>query len=175
MTVRTSWTVALAVTLATLMGILVLTRDLSISDSLFKDGVSQAETVNATTDEALAGVAELPAGDFALRQSLPEVAGVATSLTTATTTLDDLGYKLNLLSEALTGANTSLEDIVTSGRGAVSEADQAAGPTGSIANRLNGINAQTKELSAQLDDTASLSHTVDTKLRIALLIPALPN
>ncbi|AZG46818.1 hypothetical protein [Gordonia insulae] len=171
---KTSWAITAAMTIALLVGLLILTRDLSISNDTFKDGVNQAATVNGTTDDALDGADQLQPADTATRAGMPEVTGIIGSLAQADQTLGELGTKLNQLGGALTGANTSLEGIITSGNSAVGQAQQAATSAGAIANRLTGINNQAAQISAELDNTQALSHTIDTKLRIALLLPKTP-
>jgi hypothetical protein len=49
---RLSWAIALGFTIAMLVGILIVTRDLSVSNDIFKDGVAQARIVDQTTDKA---------------------------------------------------------------------------------------------------------------------------
>ncbi len=66
---RLSWAIALGFTIAMLTGILIVTRDLSISNDIFKDGVAQARMVNNTTDEALDGAAQLPPANEAIHHA----------------------------------------------------------------------------------------------------------
>lgn len=168
---RISWAITAAMTVALLVGLLILTRDLSISNDTFKDGVTQAAKVNGTTDEALSGADQLDPANTATRAGMPEVTGIVSSLSQANTTLGELGTKLQQLGDALTGANSSLQGIISSGDSAVGEAGRAGTSAGSIAQRLGGINNRAAEIGAELDRTRALSHTIDTKLRIALLLP----
>lgn len=66
---RLSWALALGFTIAMLVGILIVTRDLSVSNEIFKDGVAQARTVDNTTDKALDGAAQLPPANAAIHQA----------------------------------------------------------------------------------------------------------
>ncbi|WCT06040.1 hypothetical protein [Rhodococcus qingshengii] len=160
-----------AVVVIALTGLLILTRDLSISNDTFKGGVAEAETVDNTTDDALDGADQLQAADVAAQAGIPEVAGVAASLITANGTLAELGEKLEQLSAALTGADQSLTSIVTTGGAATDEVTEARSSASSIAQRLSGINGQADEIGSLLDTTFTLSQEIDAKLRIALLIP----
>ncbi|WP_225536128.1 hypothetical protein [Tsukamurella tyrosinosolvens] len=158
-------------TVALLVGLLVLTRDLAISSDTFKDGVTQAAKVNRTTDRALDGADQLAPANNATKAGLPEVSAIVGSLSQANTTLLELGSKLEQLGGALAGASASLDNINTSAFGASAKARDAGSAAGSIAGRLTGINNDAKQLSGLLDQTAALSHTIDTKLRVALLLP----
>ncbi|MCG7631456.1 MULTISPECIES: hypothetical protein [Gordonia] len=156
-----------------MVGLLILSRDLSITSETFKDGVAQAETVNGTTDEALAGADQLDPANTATRAGMPEITGIVASLSQANTSLSELGTKLQQLGDALTGANTSLEGVISSGNSAVDNAFRASTSVASISDRLEGINTRATEIAAELDNTRALSHTIDTKLRIALLLPTI--
>lgn len=168
---RLSWAFALSFTIAALAGILILTRDLGISNDLFTDGVAQAKIVNQTTDKALAGVDQLGPADNAVNQSMPEVVGVIDSLTRADGTLGTLGNQLQALGDALRSADAPLVGIIHAGGNATVQANAAAAPAAQIVGTLNDANGKAQQLGQLLDHTQTLSDTIDSKLRIALLFP----
>lgn len=172
---RISWAIALSCTIAVLVGLLIVTRDLSVSNEIFKDGVRQAEIVDATTDQALDGAQQLPGANSAIGQGLPHVVGVIDSLTRADATLGTLGQQLQALSEALRTADAPLEGIVAAGRSATEQAEAATTPAESIAATLVEANGKVQTLAPLLDQTIGLGHTIDSKLRIALLLPVIGN
>ncbi|MBY8862002.1 hypothetical protein K7711_36385 [Nocardia sp. CA2R105] len=171
---RLSWAFALAFTIAALTGVLILTRDLSISNDIFKDGVSQAKTVDRTTDTALIAAGELGPADHAVTQSMPQVVGVIGSLTAADGTLDTLGTQLQSLADALKAADPPLVGIIQAGGAATVQANAAAQPAAQIVNTLSDANTKAQQLSGVLDNTLSLSRTIDSKLRVALILPKVP-
>jgi hypothetical protein len=170
---RLSWAITLSFTIALLAGILILTRDLSITSDIFKDGVAQAETVDHTTDTALATAAQLPPADQAINQSMPQVVGVLDSLTRANQTLGTLGDHLNALGQALAAADPSLVGIIGAGNTATDQANAAAAPAAGIVQTLADANTKARALGLQLDRSLALSHTIDSKLRIALILPTI--
>ncbi len=139
---RLSWAIALGFTIAMLTGILIVTRDLSISNDIFKDGVAQARMVNNTTDEALDGAAQLPPANEAIHHGMPQVVGVIDSLTRADTTLGSLGDQLAALSIALQSADAPLQGIVAAGQSATEQANAAADPAESVAATLVAADAK---------------------------------
>ncbi|ROZ53030.1 hypothetical protein EEB12_29520 [Rhodococcus sp. WS1] len=170
---RLSWAIALAFTIALLCGILIVTRDLSITNDIFKDGVSQAKTVDNTTNDALAGAQELPPANTAINRGLPEVVGVLNSLAHADRTLGDLGTQLQALGDALTSADAPLAGIITAGASATDQANAAAVPAAQIVHTLADADAKVQALAPLLDQTLSLGQTIDQKLRIALILPVI--
>ncbi|TQC49655.1 hypothetical protein EEB14_08475 [Rhodococcus sp. WS4] len=172
---RTSWAIALGFSIAMIVGILIVTRDLSVTSDIFKDGVAQARTVDATTDQALVGAAQLPPANAAIHQGMPQVVGVIDSLSRADATLGSLGDQLQALSTALQAADPPLHGIVTAGQSATEQANAAAAPAESVAASLVDIDAKTRDLVPVLDQTLALSQTIDAKLRISLLLPVLGN
>ncbi|OPX14964.1 hypothetical protein [Gordonia sp. i37] len=169
-----SWAIAIALTLATLIGILIVTRDLSISNDIFKDGVVQANKVDHTTDRANDGSAQLPPADDAINQGLPQVFGVIDSLNQANGTLATLATDLQSLGTALEKADPSLVSIIGSAGEATSSASGATGQVGEINTTLVGANTRVQNLGTLLDRTQELSTIIDSKLRIALLLPKFP-
>ena len=168
---RISWAVTVGFTLAALTGILIVTRDLATSNDIFKDGVVQAQTVDVTTDEALAGAAELSPANDAIDRGLPEVVGVLDQLVRANDTLGILGGHLGELGTALSSADAPLAGIIEAGQAATDHANAAAAPAANIVDTLNSANAKVNTLAPLLDSTLALSREVDSKLRIALLLP----
>ncbi|MFD6160042.1 hypothetical protein ACFWF7_29805 [Nocardia sp. NPDC060256] len=168
---RLSWALALSFTFSALVGILILTRDLSITNDLFKDGVAQAKTIDHTTDDAVQGVANLGPADAAINQSMPEVVGVIDSLTRADHTLGTLADQLQALAAALTSVDAPLAGIIQVGGAAGDQADKAADQAARIGDTLGQADAHAQLLGQRLDQTLSLSATIDSKLRIALLLP----
>lgn len=169
-----TWAVTLGFTVATLVGILILTRDLGTSEAIFRDGVVQANKVNDTTDRALGGAEELPPANAAINAGMPEVVGVIASLNTANGTLSTLGEQLQSLGAALDEADPALVNIIGSAELASKQAKGAAGPAGHIAFTLDGANQKVGTLAGLLDETQTLSDTIDSKLRIALVLPKIP-
>ena len=172
---RLSWAIALSFTLALLAGILILTRDLSITNDLFKDGLTQAQTVDKTTDEALVGAAQLTPANNAIHQGMPQVLGVIDSLTRADQTLGTLGDHLQALGEALKAADTPLRGIIAAGQSATDQANAAAIPAADIVHTLTEADAKTRELGPLLDQALAHGQTIDSKLRVALLLPKIAN
>ena len=168
---RISWGIALSATIVLLVGVLILTRDLNTTSHIFRDGVAQARIVDETTDEALDGAAELPPANTAIDSSEPEVVAILDSLTTAEATLGTLAGQLSSLGTALTDARPPLVGIVDAGRSATDQAAAAALPAANIASTLTGANDKARRLGPLLDQTAELGATIDSKLRIALLLP----
>lgn len=168
---RFSWAIALACTLVTLTGILVVTRDLAITNDIFKDGVGQAEKVNATTDDALAATGELPAADDALIQSMPEVAGVMGSLSAAESTLGALSQKLTVLGVTLRSADAPLVGIISSGKAATRRAEGAAKPIHHITGTLSNTRLTVRSIGTRLDRTIALAREIESKLHILLMLP----
>lgn len=172
---RLSWAITTACTLAVLTGILIVTRDLNESNEIFKDGVLQAQTVDNTTDRALHGAAQLPPANDAIHLSTPQVLGVIDSLVSADATLGSLAEHLSGLSEALRSADAPLQGIIAAGSAATDQATAAAVPAGVIADTLVEADAKARALGPLLDRTIALSNTIDSKLRIALLLPVVGN
>lgn len=172
---RLSWAVALAFTVALLFGILIVTRDLSMTNDIFKDGVVQAKTVDKTTDDALAGAKELPPANDSINQGLPHVVGVLDSLTRANLTLGDLGAQLQELGSALESADAPLVSIIASGTSATEESNAAAVAAASIVHTLVDADANVQTLAPMLDKTLALGQLIDSKLRVALLLPVIGN
>jgi hypothetical protein len=168
---RISWAIALSSTIAALVGILIVTRDLAITRDIFADGLTQAQTIETTTDQALSGAAELDPARRAAQSGLPEVVGVINSLTTADHTLAQLGTSLDALARTLADADAPLVGIIEAGQSATDQANAAAEPAAAIAHTLGDADAKARALAPLLDDTLALGQTIDAKLRIALLLP----
>lgn len=172
---RFSWAVALACTLVTLTGILIVTRDLAITNDIFKDGVVQAEKVDDTTDTALKAAQELPAADAALVRSMPEVGGVMVSLGNAEGTLARLSGRLLTLGDTLRSADKPLVGILTAGRRATERANGAARPAAHIVQTLTGTRGTIRDIGSALDYTIRLAREIESKLHILLLLPTPPS
>ncbi|MFE7420112.1 hypothetical protein [Rhodococcus sp. NPDC057529] len=170
---RLSWAIAAAFTIALLCGILIVTRDLAITNDIFKDGVAQAQTVDKTTNDALAGAQELPPANAAINQGLPEVVGVLDSLTRADHTLGDLGTQLQALGDALTAADAPLGGIIDAGAAATDQANAAAVPAEQIVQTLADADGKVQTLGPLLDQSLALGQEIDSKLRIALILPVI--
>lgn len=168
---RLSWALALSLTITALAGILILTRDLSVTNDLFKDGVAQAKSIDHTTDAALQGVAHLGPADAAINQSLPEVVGVIDSLTRADRTLGTLADQLQALAEALSSADAPLAGIIQAGGSTAARANAVADQAAQIADTLEQADMQARQLGQRLDRTLALSTTIDAKLRVLLILP----
>ncbi|WP_072816394.1 hypothetical protein [Rhodococcus zopfii] len=170
---RLSWAIAAAFTIALLCGILIVTRDLAITNDIFKDGVVQAKTVDKTTDEALTGAKELPAANAAVNQGMPEVVGVLDSLARADQTLGELGTHLQSLGNALESSDAPLAGIIDASTAATAQANAAAVPAEQIGHTLAATDTKVQVLAMLLDETLSLGEEIDSKLRIALLLPVI--
>lgn len=171
---RLSWAIALAFTIAALTGVLIVTRDLSITGDTFKDGVAQAQTLDSTTDRALDGAHQLPPAADSAHRSLPEVVGIIDSLTRANLTLATLGDQLGSLDTTLAAAAAPLDGTIAAARDAGKQAGAAADPLAGVTATLDAANANAQTLGQKLDRTLTLSRTIDQKLRIALVLPKLP-
>lgn len=170
---RLSWAIAAAFTIALLCGILIVTRDLAITNDIFKDGVVQAQTVDKTTNEALTGAKELPPANAAINQGLPEVVGVLDSLTRADQTLGELGTQLASLGDALKSAEAPLVGIIDAGSAATDQVNAAAVPAEQIVHTLADADTKVQTLSPLLDQSLALGQEIDSKLRIALILPVI--
>lgn len=168
---RVSWAITLAFTIALLTGILIVTRDLGISNDIFKNGVVQAQTVDATTDDALAGAGELVPANAAIDEGFPQVVGVLDSLVRANETLGSLGTNLDQLGTALQAADAPLVGIIEAGTEATVQADAATVPAANIVDTLGAANEKVAVMGPMLDESLALSKEIDSKLRIALLLP----
>lgn len=171
---RFAWAVTLVCTLVTLTGILIVTRDLAITNDIFKDGVVQAEKVSDTTDTALKAAKELPAADAALVNSMPEVGGVMVSLGTAEGTLARLSGRLLTLAQTLRAADKPLAGILVAGRKATERANGAAEPAAHIVRTLAGTRGTIRSIGSALDNTIALAREIESKLHILLVLPTPP-
>ncbi|MEB3371353.1 hypothetical protein [Saccharopolyspora mangrovi] len=156
-----------------LTGILVVTRDLAVTNDIFKDGVGQAEEVVATTGKALGAADQLPSADAATGQSLPEVVGALNSLSKAQTTLGALGGQLDTLGTVLTRADSHLVSIVEATRTSTEQAGAAAKPLEGIVGPLADSDEKVRCLAGMLDETSARAQRIESKLRILLVLPEL--
>lgn len=168
---RFSWALALAFTLATLTGILIVTRDLAVTNDVFKEGVAQAETVDVTTNTALKAATELKPADRALREGLPQVVGVLGSLSQAEETLGSLATQLGSLGSTLAAADLPLVGIIKAGKAATVQANAAARPAETIVGTLKSARGKVRDLGPELDRTIALARIIESKLRILLMLP----
>lgn len=168
---RFSWAIALSFTLTTLTGILIVTRDLAVTNDVFKDGVVQAEIVDSTTNKALDASNQLVPADRAIRGGLPQVVGVLGSLTKAERTLGSLAGQLDTLGQTLAAADRPLVGIIASGKAATTQANAAARPAKAVVGTLSTARSRVKALGPLLDRTISLARIIESKLRILLLLP----
>jgi hypothetical protein len=170
-TVRLAWAIALAATMASVVGILILTSDQATSAASFRAGVEQAQILDHTTDTALAAGLELPAANDALRDSLPHVVQTTNSLVRARTTLGTLGDQLIQLGAVLESADPPLNSIVAATRGTNAAAAQAQPPADHIAATLNQANGNVRDLRPKLDESLARARAIESKLRVLLLLP----
>lgn len=170
---RLSWAIGLIFSLAMLVGILIVTRDLAITNNVFKDGVAQAEKVNTTTDTALGASDELPPADTAIHDGFPEVIGVLGSLSKAQATLGTLGTQLGELGTVLGSADAPLVGIINAGKESTNQATAAVDPAASIVRLLAQADQRVRNLAPLLDETATRSQNIESKLRTLLLVPNL--
>lgn len=169
---RVAWAVALAATMASVVGILILTSDQAASAASFRAGVEQAKILDHTTDTALAAGLELPAANDALRDSLPHVVDTTAALVRARTTLATLGEQLIELGAVLDSADPPLNSIVAATRGTNAAAAEAQPPVDHIAATLNQANGNVRDLGPKLDETLARARTIESKLRVLLLLPS---
>ena len=169
---RFSWAVALTFTITTLTGILIVTRDLAVTNDVFKDGVVQAEQVDTTTNTALHAATELKPANRAIQGGLPEVVDVLGSLSKAETTLGRLADQLNTLGQTLASADKPLVSIIGSGKEAAHQANAAVAPARSIVATLRNAQRRVRALGPLLDTTITLSRNIESKLHILLFLPA---
>ncbi|UGT67753.1 hypothetical protein LTT66_31925 [Nocardia gipuzkoensis] len=168
---RLSWALALALTVAALTGILIVTRDLHTTRDVFARGVDEGQTIEVTTDKALAGAAQLPATVDSITRGLPSVIGVSQSMARADSSLAAMATNLNTLAAALGSADGPLGAVVASSSSAGSAATAAVPPVEHISDTLSATDAKAIQLGRLLDQTQVLSSTIDSKLRVALLLP----
>lgn len=168
---RIAWAVALAATITSVVGILILTSDQALSAASFQAGVEQGRILDHTTDTALAAGLELPAANDALRDSLPHVVQTTNSLVRARTTLGALGDQLVALGTVLDSADPPLSAVVTATRDTNTAAARARPPVDHIAATLARANGNTHDLGAKLDESLARARTIESKLRVLLLVP----
>ena len=168
---RVAWAVALAATLASVVGILILTSDLAVSAASFRAGVEQGKIVDHTSDVALAAGLELPAANEALRDSLPRVVETANSLTRARATLGTLGDELVQLGAVLDSADPPLSSVVAATRDTNAAAAGAQPPVDHIVAILDRANGNVLDLGPKLDESLARARVIESKLRALLLLP----
>lgn len=168
---RLSWLIATVGTLFALTAILVLTRDLAVTNDLFKTGVAEVSDVNGVTDEALGASGELPGAHDAVVRGLPEVTGVVASLARADSTLFVLATDLRALGAALERTNKPLPAILKTIDRASGVTDGAARPARKIADRVADIERSVKSISSKLGLTEAAASRIEAKLRVLLLLP----
>jgi hypothetical protein len=120
--VRLAWAVALAATIASVVGILILTSDQALS----------AE---------------------------------------ARTTLGTLGDQLVTLASVLDSADPPLDSVVTATRDTNTAAAHAQQPVDHIAATLDRANTNARDLGPKLDESLTRARTIESKLRVLLLVP----
>jgi len=169
--VRLAWAIALAATVASVVGILILTSDQAASAANFRAGVEQAKILDHTTDVALAAGLELPAANQAVRDSLPHVVDTTASLVRARATLGTLGEQLVQLGAVLQSADPPLNSIVAATRDTNTAAAGARPPVDHIAATLTLANDNVRDLGPKLDETLAQARTIESKLRVLLLVP----
>ena len=64
--------------------------------------------------------------------------------------------------------------IIGAGQAATDQANAAAAPAASIVTTLSEADAKVKALGPLLDQSLALGQTIDSKLRISLLLPKVP-
>jgi hypothetical protein len=168
---RLSWGICLVASLAMLVGILVVTRDLAVTNSTFKDGVVQAKKVNSTTDTALGAGLELPPAQQAVLDGMPEVGGVISSLGNANSTLTSLSTQLDGLGSTLASADKPLVDIIGAASSSTGIAADATTPAREIVGKLSAADQRIKQLDPMLDETLERSMRIERKLRILRALP----
>lgn len=169
---RLSWAIALIFSLAMLVGILVVTRDLAVTNDIFKDGVAQAQKVNSTTNKAVDATGELPPADLAIRQGLPQVVGVLGSLSRADTTLGTLGGQLSQLGATLRSADPPLVGIISAVSQSTNQVAAVTRPATNINALLGQADQKVRTLGPMLDTTISEARDINSKLNILLLLPS---
>ena len=171
---RVSWLITTTLTLFSLTAILVLTRDLAVTNDTFKAGVAEVSEVNGVTDSALEASAELPAADEAIINGLPEVAEVSTSLARTDGTLHTLSTRLDSLGVALDNTNEPLPDILHGLDESTGSTEDAIGPAARIADRVAGIEQLVRQISTKLGISYTSAKRIEAKLRVLLLVPRQP-
>ena len=168
---RLAWAVAVAASIASVVGILILTSDQALSAASLQAGTEQGRILDRTTDTALAAGLELPAANGALRESLPHVVRTTDSLVRARTTLGTLGDQLVVLGDVLDSADQPLEAIVAATRGTDTAAADARPPVNRIAASLDRADDNVRKLGTKLDESLARAGTIESKLRVLLLLP----
>ncbi|HEY9415488.1 MAG TPA: hypothetical protein VIQ30_12065 [Pseudonocardia sp.] len=169
---RVTWAVALAFTIASLTGILVLTSDLARTDAVLRDALGEILRIASTTGRGMAANQALPPTNDTLVQSLPEVVSTVRSLGRARTTLGTLGTQLGSLATVLGSADPPLARIVDSARDATDAARETKMPAAHIARTLRTADNRARSLGPELDEALSRSRSIESRLRILGLLPA---
>lgn len=169
--IRLPWAFTLALTLVALIGILIVTHDLGTTRNTFARGVDEARTIEQTTDKALDGAAALPPSIESVSQGVPHISEVSRSMIRANHSLGTMAESLSDLALALESADQPLQGIVAAAGDARTGAASAIPPVETITSQLASITQKTQTLNTQLQQTEALGSTIDSKLRIALLIP----
>lgn len=168
---RLSWAIALIATLGTLTGILIVTRDLAVTNDIFKEGVVEAKKVNSTTDTALEAGTELPAAQSALQEGLPHVDGTLQALERAETTLASHAVELENLANVLGEAEAPLDGIIRSVDDATGAAVEATAPARNVTDTLTAANTRIRELDGMLHETLRRSERIADRMRALQRIP----
>ena len=168
---RLVWAVTLAFSLASFSGILVLTHDLAATNAVLNDSVGQVRKINRTTDRGLAANLALPPTDDAVLASMPSVESTVASLRHARTTLATLGTQIRVLADVLASTNGPLVHIVAAAQSADEAARSAQTPTSQTSDTLRYADARTSRLQPELDHTLDTARSIESKLRILLLLP----
>jgi ABC-type transporter Mla subunit MlaD len=95
----------------------------------------------------------------------------ANSLVKARTTLGTLGDQLVTLASVLDSADPPLDSVVTATRDTNTAAAQAQPPVDHIAATLDRANANARDLGPKLDESLTRARTIESKLRVLLLLP----
>lgn len=169
--IRTVWAFALALVLVSLTGILIVTDDLSTTRDTFVEGVGEARALERTTDEANDGADQLEPGIASIAQGVPHVAKISGAMVEANRSLEAMARSLAELAGVLGSTDEPLRDVGSLATTARQGTSAAKAPIVEITQTLNSINQKSRTLGEQLDRTAVLAYTIDSKLRIALLIP----
>lgn len=163
---RTSFAVAIACIMGVLVAVLVTTRDLNHTNSIFTDGVVQAEKVNSTTDIALTAGNELPTADATFQISLPQTLSVIAQLQNAQGTLNGLAEQLTKGSAVLGSADAPLATIIGEVVASNTQLTNVQSSFANINNLLQGGLSLANAISSQLVQTLALSKNIESKLHI---------
>jgi len=166
-----TWAVALALSIASLAGILVLSSDLAATDAVLTEAVGQIRKIADGTHRGVTANEALPPTNAAVLESMPAVLATVSSLQSANDTLTTLGNQIQTLADVLARAADPVRRTVDIAGEANHTVRLAQRPTGRIVDTLGSVDHRVANLGPLLDQTLNTSRSIESKLRILLVLP----